>query len=105
MIPKSRDRRYSFIWIDKAGLSLAATVVVMFLALWLSLILAAGTAPTGRLSLLCLRWTTKSVLEAVFPVWFIARGVHAGAPRVAQAFGLHKKPVPSLGVVPLSGAA
>jgi hypothetical protein len=105
MIPKSPNHRYSFIWIDKAGLSLAATVLVMFLVLWLLLILAAGSAPTGRLSLLCLQWTTKSVVEAVFPMWLIARGTHAMAPRVAQAFGLHKRTVPSLGVVPLSGAA
>ena len=105
MIPKSRDSRHSLIWIDKAGLSLAATVLLMFLVLWLLLILAAGSAPTGRLSMLCLQWTTKSVLEAVLPVWFIARGVHATAPRVARAFRLHKKAVRSLGAVPLSGAA
>src|SRR5258708_2902073 len=81
MFPRGRDHRYSLIWIDKAGLSLAAAVLVMFLLLWLLLILAAGSAPTARLSLFCLEWATKTVLEAVVPVWLIARGIHAMAPR------------------------
>jgi hypothetical protein len=89
MIPKRRNLRYSLNWFDKAGLSLSAAVCLVFLIVWLLLILAAGSAPTGRLTLLCLQWATKTVLEGVLPVWVVARGLYAMAPRVAQAFGPH----------------
>lgn len=103
MIPKNQDqihRRYSLVWIDKAGLSLAAAVLVVFLVMWLLLILAAGSAPTGRLSMLCLEWMTKTVVEVVIPVWLIARGIHAMAPRITQAFGSHNEMVRGIRVLP-----
>jgi hypothetical protein len=105
MFSKCRVRRFNLIWIDKGGLSLAAAVLLVFLVLWLLLILAAGSAPTGRLSLLCLQWTTNTVLKAVFPVWLIARGIYAMAPHAAQAFASHRKTVPHLSVVQLADAA
>lgn len=95
VVPKSVDRTsrwYSLVWIDKAGLGLAAVVLAAFLIVWLMLILAAGSAPTGRLSTLCLEWMTKAISEVVVPIWLIARGIRAMVPKVVQVFGSHKPP-------------
>ncbi len=88
VIPKSEDQisRYRLVWIDKASLCLAAVVLVGFVLVWLMLILAAGTAPTGRLSTICLGWTTKVLAEGVVPIWLIARGLYATVPKVVQSF-------------------
>lgn len=97
-IPKSDDRTsrwYNLVWIDKAGLSLAAVVSVGFLIVWLMLILAAGPAPTARLSTLCFEWMTKVIGEGVVPVWLIARGIHAMVLKVVQVPGLHKETAPA----------
>jgi len=107
MFPKSLDqihRRNSLSWLDKVGLSLAAAVLAIFLVVWLLFILAAGSAPTERLSMLCFEWMTKTLAEVVFPVWFIARVVHAIASRVARAFRPHEKTVLGVRVVQLPGA-
>ena len=98
VIPKSKDqisRSYSSVWIDKAGLSLAGVVLVAFLLVWLMLIFAAGPAPTGRLTILCLRWMTKAIAEVVVPTWLIARGISAMVPKVVQAWGRTEKAAPS----------
>jgi len=90
VIPKSEDRISSWdrlVWIDKAGLCLAAVVLVGFLLVWLMLILAAGTAPTGRLSTICLGWTTRALGEGVAPIWLIARVIQAIVPKVAKLSG------------------
>jgi hypothetical protein len=76
------NRPHRLIWIDKAGLSLAAAVLLMFLMIWLLLIVAAGSAPTGRLSALCAEWMIKTVVEAIIPAWLILRGIRAIAPHL-----------------------
>jgi len=91
--------RYRFIWIDKAGISMTVAVMVMFLTLWLMLRLAVGSAPTGRLSALCLLWATKSLVEVVIPVWLIVRTVHAIAPRVVHVFGLSRKSISGINII------
>jgi len=93
------SRRYRFIWIDKAGLGMVVAVMVMFLALWLLLLVAVGSAPTGRLSALCLQWAMKSLVEAVIPVWLIVRTVHAIAPRVVYVFRPSRKPISGINII------
>ena len=93
------SRRYRFTWIDKAGLGMIVAVMVMFLALWLLLLVAVGSAPTGRLSALCLLWATKSLVEVVIPVWLIIRTVHAIAPRVVHVFGPSRKPTSGINII------
>jgi hypothetical protein len=92
-------KRYRFTWIDKAGITMAVVVMVMFLALWSLLLVAVGSAPTERLSALCLLWAMKSLVEAVIPVWLIARITHAIAPRVVDVFRPSRKPISRINVV------
>jgi len=93
------SRRYRFTWIDKAGLGMTAAVIVMFLVLWLLLLVAVGSAPTGRLSAFCLQCAMKSLAEVVIPAWLIVRTVHAIVPRVVHVFGPSRKPISGINVI------
>jgi hypothetical protein len=93
------NKRCRFTWIDKAGIGMTVAVMMMFLALWLLLLVAVGSAPIGRLSALCLLWAMKSLVEAVIPVWLIVRTVHAITPRVVHVFGPSRKPISGINVV------
>ncbi len=77
--PKMKKNLW-FNGIDRAGLALALAVLVFFLAVWLLLVMAAGPAPTGRLTAHCLTWTLQAETRLVLPLWLAARAVYlAGA--------------------------
>ena len=59
--------------IDRCGLVACALVFLFFLVVWLLLILAAGSAPTGRLTAVCVRWVLSAELVVVLPGWALAR--------------------------------
>lgn len=64
---------FAFNWIDKSCLALAISVLVLCSIFWIFLVLAAGSAPTGRLSAICLSWAAKAELLAVLPAWVAGR--------------------------------
>jgi hypothetical protein len=67
------NRTIGFNWVDKFGLGVAVAVLALFLAVWLILLLAAGTAPTDHLTSLCVDWTIRAEAWVAFPIWFCAR--------------------------------
>src|SRR4051812_13272999 len=71
--PQPMTRHFELNWIDRAGLYLAAVVVLLFLILCLFLIIAAGSAPIGRLLPICLQWMLQTLERIVIPAWFITR--------------------------------
>ena len=84
------NKLYRFNWIDRTGLVMSVAVMAMFLGLWALLVLAAGSAPTGRLSALCLQWAMKALAEGIVPVWLIARALRAIASRSVGVFSSTK---------------
>ena len=96
------NKRYRFNWIDKTGLGLSFVVMAIFLVLWLLLLLAAGSAPTGRLSALCLQWAMKALVEGLVPIWLVVRTTHAMLTRGVRVFSSANNPVPRIGEVPIT---
>jgi hypothetical protein len=88
-------RTIGFNWIDKAGLILAVAVLTLFLGGWLMLLLAAGSAPTERLTFLCLAWTIRAETWAVLPVWLGAKLISFIAIYSVHAIRMRKLPISS----------
>lgn len=82
--PKSPRRFVAFDKLDKLCLAFASLILVLFAILWILLIIAAGTAPWGRLSVICFLWLTQAELLVALPVWLtakFARWFHQWSPR------------------------
>jgi hypothetical protein len=83
-------RWYSPIWIDKASLGVTVVVLAVFLVLWLLLVSAAGSAPTGRLSMFCLSWMARTEAELIIPTWLVVRCTYGIASGLARTFRSRK---------------
>jgi hypothetical protein len=63
--------------VDSICLRFGISVLAPFSILWIFLIVAAGTAPMGRLTIACLTWAAEAEMLVVLPVWLTARLVYS----------------------------
>lgn len=72
-IPRAAHRLVPFDKLDRTCLAFAFLILVLYAVLWIFLIMAAGSAPLGRLSVVCLLWATEAELLVALPVWVAAK--------------------------------
>ena len=75
-VPSTVIRLFPINRIDKACLAFAVLVLVLYTALWLLLLVVAGTGP-GHLAEACLGWAAKTEILLVLPTWLTARLVYS----------------------------
>jgi hypothetical protein len=89
-VPRAVGRWFPFNRLDRICLAFGISVLVPFSILWIFLVAAAGTAPMGRLTGVCVTWAAETEMLVVVPIWLTARLVYSLYEIMSRSQALHR---------------